>query len=137
MVFVNIRSTGNTTTFGDGFGSRDMNGGQSSSTRGMWAGQYSSTNTIAFITMASTGNTTDFGDLTQGRYSMNSMSSFTRCVFGAGTYYSHPSFIQTNTMDFVEIATTGNAVDFGDMAFMTNAVGNTAAGSNGHGGLAG
>ena len=137
MVFVNIRSTGNTTTFGDGYGSRDMLGGQSSSTRGMWAGQYSSTNTIAFITMASTGNTTDFGDLTQGRYSFNSMSSFTRCVFGAGTHYSHPSFIKENTLDFVQIATTGNAVDFGDMAMMTNVVGNTAAGSNGHGGLSG
>jgi len=137
MVFVNIRSTGNTTTFGDGYGSRDMLGGQSSSTRGMWAGQYSSTNTIAFITMASTGNTTDFGDLTQGRYSFNSMSSFTRCVFGAGTHYSHPSFIRENTMDFVQIATTGNAVDFGDMAMMTDVTGNTAAGSNGHGGLSG
>ena len=137
MVFVNIRSTGNTTTFGDGYGSRDMLGGQSSSTRGMWAGQYSSTNTIAFITMASTGDTTDFGDLTQGRYNFNSMSSFTRCVFGAGTYYSHPSFIRANTMDFVQIATTGNAVDFGDMAYMTDVTGLPAAGSNGHGGLAG
>ena len=137
MVGVNIRSTGNTTTFGDGYGSRDMHGGQSSSTRGMWAGGYSNTNTIAYITMASAGNTTDFGDLTQGRYNFNSMSSFTRCVFGAGTYYSHPSFIRPNTMDYVQIATTGNAVDFGDMAMMTDVTGNTAAGSNGHGGVAG
>ena len=137
MVFVNIRSTGNTTTFGDGYGSRDMHGGQSSSTRGMWAGGYSNTNTIAYITMATTGNTTDFGDLTQGRYSFNSMSSPTRCVHGAGSYYSHPSFIRPNTMDYVQIATTGNAVDFGDMAMMTDVTGNTAAGSNGHGGVAG
>ena len=137
MVFVNIRSTGNTTTFGDGYGDRDMLGGQSSSTRGMWAGQYSTNNTIAFITMASTGNTTDFGDLTQGRYNFNSMTSPTRCVFGAGTYYSHPSFYQVNIMDFVQIATTGNATDFGDMAYMTSVVGIPAVGSNGHGGLSG
>jgi len=137
MVFVNIRSTGNTTNFGDGYGNRDMLGGQSSSTRGMWAGQYSSTNTIAYITMATEGNTTDFGDLTQGRYNFNSMTSPTRCVFSAGTYYSHPSFIQTNIMDFVQIATTGNATDFGDMAYMTNVVGIPAVGSNGHGGLSG
>ena len=135
--FVNIRTLGNTTDFGDGYTSAEMSGGQSSSTRGMFAGGYSSQNTIAFITMASTGNTTDFGDLTQGGYSMTAMSSSTRCVFGGRTYYSHPSFYRVNTMDFVEIATTGNAVDFGDMAFMTDVTGNTAGGSNGHGGLSG
>ena len=137
MKFVNIRSTGNTTDFGDGYGDREMNGGQSSSTRGMFAGGYSANNTIAFITMATEGDTIDFGDLTQGGYSMTAMSSSTRCVFGGRTYYSHPSFYRVNTMDFVEIATTGNAVDFGDMAFMTDVTGNTAGGSNGHGGLSG
>ena len=135
--FVNIRSTGDTVDFGDGYGAAEMSGGQSSSTRGMFAGGYADSNIIGFITMATTGNTTDFGDLTQGGYSFTAMSSSTRCVFGGRTYYSHPSFYQVNTMDFVEMATTGNAVDFGDMAFMTSAVGNTAGGSNGHGGLSG
>ena len=137
MKFVNIRSTGNTTDFGDGYGDREMNGGQSSSTRGMWAGGYADSNIISFITMATEGDTTDFGDLTQGGYNFTGMSSPTRSVFGGRTYYSHPSFYQVNIMDYVEIATTGNAKDFGDMAFMTSAVGNTAGGSNGHGGLSG
>ena len=70
-------------------------------------------------------------------YNFTAMSSSTRCVFGGRTYYSHPSFIRVNTMDFVEIATTGNAVDFGDMAMMTDVVGLAAGGSNGHGGLSG
>ena len=42
-----------------------------------------------------------------------------------------------NVMDFIEIATTGNAADFGDMAYMTDVVGIAAVGSNGHGGLSG
>ena len=56
-----------------------------------------------------------------------------RAVFSRG---SNPG-TYLDTMDFVEIATTGNAVDFGDMAFMTDVTGNTAGGSNGHGGLSG
>ncbi len=136
MKFVNIRSTGNTTDFGDGHGAAEMNGGQSSSTRGMWAGNYASSNIISYITMATEGDTTDFGDLTQGRYNFTGMSSPTRSVFSAGTYYDS-GFIRPNTMDYVEIATTGNAKDFGDMAMMTNVTGLAAGGSNGHGGLSG
>ena len=136
MRFVNIRSTGNTTDFGDGYGDREMNGGQSSSTRGMWAGNYASSNLISFITMATEGDTTDFGDLTQGRYNFTGMSSPTRSVFSAGTYYDS-GFIRPNTMDYVEIATTGNAKDFGDMAYTTDVTGLPAGGSNGHGGLSG
>ena len=40
-------------------------------------------------------------------------------------------------MDYVQIATTGNAKDFGDRAMMTDVTGLAAGGSNGHGGLAG
>ena len=135
MEYSNIRSTGNTIDFGDGYSDRVMHGGQSSSTRGMWAGGYSNQNVIAYITMSTLGDTTDFGDLTQGRYNHNSMSSPTRCVHGAGRHYDS-GFFNTNIMDYVQIATTGNALDFGDMAFMTsNQL--ACAGSNGHGGLSG
>ena len=138
MKVVNIRTLGNTTDFGDGYTASSMNGGQSSSTRGMWAGAYASGNTIAYITMATEGDTTDFGDLTQGGYNFTGMSSPTRSVFGGGrTYYSHPTFYRVNTMDYVEIATTGNAKDFGDMAYTTDVTGLPAGGSNGHGGLSG
>ena len=110
MKFVNIRSTGNSSDFGDGHAGGIMQGGQSSSTRGMWAGNYASSNLISFITMATEGDTTDFGDLTQGGYNFTGMSSPTRSVFGGGrTYYSHPTFYRVNIMDYVEIATTGNA----------------------------
>ena len=64
------------------------------------------------------------------------MSSPTRCVFGARRYYDHPAFINTNVLDYVEIATTGNAKDFGDMAYMTSEQ-LASGGSNGHGGLSG
>jgi len=134
MEFTNIRSTGNTTDFGDGYGT-GMYGGGSSSTRGIFSGAYIA-NTIAYITMATTGNTTDFGDLTIRKYSQNNMTSPTRCVHGAGNSYTAPATTRVNVMDYTQIATTGNAVDFGDMTYLTSEqLAN--AGSNGHGGLSG
>jgi len=132
--FTNIRSTGNTTDFGDGY-ANGMTGGGSSSTRGIFSGSYIS-NIISYITMATAGNTTDFGDMTVKKYNQYNMSSSTRCVLGSGNSYTAPATTKINVLDYVEIATTGNAVDFGDMAYMTSEdYGN--AGSNGHGGLSG
>ena len=53
-----------------------------------------------------------------------------RLVFGGG-YYPSPH-ANLGTMDFVEIATLGNAVDFGNMIAAIAANGCC---SNGHGGL--
>ena len=135
MEFTNIRSTGNTTDFGDGYLNNSMYGGGSSSTRGIFCGGYADNNTIQFITMATTGNTTDFGDLTQGGYNFSNMSSPTRCVFGARKYYSG-GFVNSNILDYVQITTTGNAVDFGDMTYMGSQQ-LACAGSNAHGGSSG
>ena len=76
--------------------------------------------------MTTLGNTTDFGDLTAARgQSFAGMSSPIRGVFG-------DSIPAGNTMDYVTIATQGNAVDFGDALV---ASGNRGGTSNAHGGL--
>ena len=56
------------------------------------------------------------------------MSSQTRGVWAGG--YGQPAF--TNVIDYVEIMTTGNAVDFGEYSYTADHV---AGCSNGHGGL--
>ena len=54
--------------------------------------------------------------------------SFARAVFGGGRTPS-----DVNTIDYVEIMTTGNGVDFGDLTNTRSF--NNAGMSNGHGGL--
>jgi hypothetical protein len=61
--YVTIASTGNATDFGDLTVGRTRIDGTSSSTRGVFAGGYSS-GVIDYVTIASTGNATDFGDMT-------------------------------------------------------------------------
>jgi hypothetical protein len=71
-------------------------------------------NTIDYITVASTGNATDFGDLTQTWYRMAGASDSTRGIF-AGGYGHNGGASSDEEMEYITIATTGNATDFGDL----------------------
>tara|TARA_Y100000768_G_scaffold288186_1_gene222436 strand:- start:225 stop:1409 length:1185 start_codon:yes stop_codon:yes gene_type:complete len=135
--FITITSTGNATDFGDTIGTQYGCAGASNATRGIISGGHlapsGNTNTMQFITIATTGNSIDFGDMVQA-YAVRvhgGSSSSTRALFMGG-YRTSGSPNATNEINSVEIATTGNATDFGDL---TNAPMYTAATSNGHGGL--
>jgi hypothetical protein len=113
--YVNIASTGNAVNFGT-FSANI--GGQmsacSSSTRGLFAGGNSGGNVIEYITIASEGNGIDFGDLTVVRRLPAACSSSTRGICGGGVSPSSPTAVQ-NVIDYIQISTIGNALDFGDL----------------------
>lgn len=89
--------------------------------RGLIGGGYSTsyTNVIQYITISNTGNSTDFGDLTVARGYLTACASTTRGVWAGGFVFSG-SVIRYNTMDYVTIASTGDALDFGDLLNNTN-----------------
>lgn len=87
--------------------------------RGIFGGGYSGAatlNVIEYITISSTGNGADFGDLTVARYGLGSCSngSTNRGLFGGGFIYPGSTF--ENTIDYVTINSTGNAINFGDLS---------------------
>ena len=91
------------------------------------------TNLIDFITMATKGDSVNFGDLSVARSSIpGGASSPTRGIFYGGK--AHPSSTELDVIDSIQIATTGNAVDFGDADVARTSTGGL---SNGHGGLGG
>jgi len=127
--FLKFASKGNSIKFGDlNFGRRDYGGG-GNSVRGLYCGGAPgpTTTMIEYITIASEGNGNVFGDLTVSSRSVNCIDSQTRTLIIGR---SGP----LNTIDFVTIATAGNAVDFGDDIF---AILNVAGSSDSHGGLGG
>ena len=102
-------------------------------TRGVQFGGYgpyppavaSGSNVIDYVTISTPGNAIDFGDLTSGRRGCKGASNGTRGVGAGGVgdpsdYYAH-----TNIMDYVTIATVGNAADFGDLVMPRNAISGT------------
>jgi len=73
----------------------------------------SSTNNINFLDIQSSGTSMDFGDLTHARYDMGGCSNGVRGVFAGGRDPAGNEI--DDTIDFVIIATTANAIDFGNL----------------------
>ena len=63
---------------------------------------------------------------------MGSASSPTRAVWFGGHNDTPADDTELNTMDYVQIPSTGNAIDYGDLL---SALTSVAGASNGHGGL--
>ena len=82
-------------------------------TRGICGGG-AATNAIDYITIETQGNAADFGDLTTNTYLSSCSSSRTRGVWNGG-YTNQPSGQYINTIQYITIASTGNAADFGDL----------------------
>jgi hypothetical protein len=118
--FITMATTGNATDFGDATTDDTNGGGFSNQTRGGRGGGYTGAgdpfaqNVIDYVTIASQGNATDFGDLTEARYGGSGLSSSTRGVFGGGATYPGAT-AYTNVIDYITIASTGNATDFGNL----------------------
>ena len=119
MAFITIASTGVAADWGANLSDgRDFLTALSNQTRGLWAGGRISnpatgTNIIDYVTIASSGQAAnDFGDLTAAQlfYPMG-LASPTRGIIGGGA----PTSPADTGIDFITIATTGNAQDFGTL----------------------
>jgi large repetitive protein len=87
---LSLSSLGNATDYGD-LTQPTMyasNGGGASSTRGVWAGGYTTggnaTNVIQYVTIATNGNALDFGDLIANAWGPAGLSNSTRAIFAGG-----------------------------------------------------
>ena len=116
-----MATIGNASDFGDLAAAVQMCQGFASNTRGAIGGGQtpSDINVIQYITIGSTGNTTDFGDLsvTRSPGGATGASSTTRGLFVGGGV---PGGSNSDVIDYITIASTGDATDFGNLAFVTN-----------------
>jgi hypothetical protein len=136
-----ISSTGNAVEFGN---LTTQNGytnapGFSNSTRGVWGcrGTSGVSNIIDYVTISTFGNATDFGDATSSGLGGGAVASSVRGVFCIG---QNPSLspVDQNVLNYVTIATTGNAQDFGDLTRGPGSYSrHTGPVSDSHGGLGG
>ena len=114
-------SMGNGTDFGDLSDLNYGNKGLSDATRGISAGgegpsSSAGLNMMEYITMASTGAAKDFGDITAGlRIGVYTTMNATRGIFAGGRTASPGTAAYHNNIEYVNIQTTGNTIDFGDL----------------------
>ena len=135
IVFVNISSKGNTTTFGNLTRLLFSQSGSANSVRGIFAGGGlpggTYTDEINYITMASEGNAVQFGNLSVGSQYLAATANQTRSLIAGGNL---DGGTKLNTVEFITISSTGNAADFGDLTQVRQEFSGC---SDSHGGLGG
>ena len=127
--YVTISTTGNATDFGDLTVRRDGLACCASETRGCFMGGYNhpasgtgNVNTIDYITIGTTGDAADFGDLLLKCRQFGGTSNLTRGV-ACGGVHDTPSLAESNVIQYITIASTGNATDFGDLTHSNRGTG--------------
>ena len=117
--YIDISTTGDAVDFGDLSSARDAVAALSNQTRGVFGGgktNGSRQNTMDYVTISTTGNATDFGDLSDTKVGMGASSNGTRGIFAGGFGSgSYPTYYKTD-IEYITVATTGNATDFGNIA---------------------
>ena len=134
--FVTIRSTGNATDFGNLNAAVSQPGAAANAVRGIICGgtpnnQTTILNNIQYITIATKGDAQDFGDLLNVSLAGCTVTNSTRFVHHRSRTNSGDGS-RINVLEFTEIASTGNTLDFGDLVDDPSDRDGT---SNGHGGL--
>ena len=123
--YITIASTGNAVDFGHLSNAYQTGFAAGSTTRGIFAGGRGPAyfNVIEFVTFMTTGDVTDFGDLSSQKKGSGkgNASNSTRAIF-CGEDKSGDTI--TNVIEFITIATTGNAIDFGDATSAITTVSN-------------
>jgi len=118
--YITIASTGNAEDYGDLSVGRSRFSGAGSAVRGVFAGGFSPSpntywNVIDFVTIATLGDAQDFGDLTQNKTWTASASNSTRMLICGGDKAPGGSGSAVSDIDFVTIASGGNAISFGNL----------------------
>ena len=118
--YITISATGNTFDFGDLTLARRGTSCLSDNTRGICTGgsiapTLTNFDTIDYVTIATTGNASDFGSLVSKNIYAGNCASSTRGIIAGGVpVYSSP-YPETNVIQYLTIATTGNTQEFGDL----------------------
>ena len=118
--FITFATTGDSTSFGTLTVARRGVSACSSPTRTVWGGGYikpqNHTIVIDVVTTQTRGDSVKFGELTVSRGQMGAVSSTTRGIWYGGSIYGPdaPAYTMYNNIDYITIASNGNATDFGD-----------------------
>ena len=114
--YVEIQTIGNALDFGDLTTAFHHGQAVNSSTKGLFCGGGPGLGTkISSITISSTGNAFDIADLAVGRHFAAGVSNGVRGVIGGGVITTPGANGMGSSLEFVTIASDGNAVVFGDL----------------------
>ena len=127
MTYIEIATTGNAADFGDLTSLRANSASGGSSTRGVSIAGYGpeapsggSLTQMDYMTFSSKGGASDFGQLSVRRHAQVPLNDSTRMLnVGGNTSPATSAGNNSNLIDYVTIASTGDSTDFGELPFHT------------------
>jgi hypothetical protein len=130
--YFHIPTLGNAVDFGDLPTTRGALGGTSNTTRSIFGGGYAANDTalnqLETIEHQSQGNASDFGDLTAVRMKIPGTGSATRGMYAGGDGPT-PGFAKSDVVDYITLASVGDASDFGNLSAATKDKGAASSGT--------
>ena len=117
MEFITISTNGAASDFGDLPKAQGQGAAVSSSTRGVIMGGQAPTphTEMYYITISSQGGANNFGDLQSLMQSNSGEYNNIRGITCGGYLLVGPTNVNSDIMEFITIASTGDATDFGDL----------------------
>ena len=120
MQYITIQSSGNSFDFGDLTRQKRGTNCLSNNTRGICAGGNigpvaTAFTEIEYVTLNSLGNATFFGDASQDFTYSGTFASTTRGIIALGSSPYGSPYPESNIVEYITIATTGDTKDFGDL----------------------
>ena len=131
--YITLQTTGTATDFGYNMATQGwyLGAALADETRVVAAGGYSASSTavsrMEYLTVQVPSNATSFGNLTTARSGLQGTSNGTRGVWIGGETKSAYPKVYVNKIDYITIATTSNAYNFGSAT--TGSVGGAASGN--------
>lgn len=129
---ITIASKGNSVDYGD-CDTTSYASGCSNSVRGIFFGNSPYRKTCQYLNITSNGNSSEFGDAAHDASEASACASLIRGVCMGGRSATSPNGALTD-ISYVEIASLGDALDFGDLTVTSRL---SASLSDSHGGLGG
>lgn len=124
--FITFATPSNATSSGSLSTGAKSSAGVASTSRAVFGGGSNGNESVAYaimqyLTIDSLSTSVTFGNLTQNRTALGGSSNGSRGVFGGGRR-PFPDSDTANIIDYITIATPGNATDFGDLTVAASGV---------------
>lgn len=115
--YITFATLGNSTSFGSSASSRTGISACSNGSRGVFAStKVGVVTNIEYIALASSGNSNNFGDMVNDVISRGACSNGSRGVFFGGAFDTPTPRYVTDSIEFINIASTANSSTFGSLS---------------------
>lgn len=115
--YITVATLGNSASFGSLLGSRNPMSGCGNGIRGVFADVIAGAiSNMEYVLLATLGSSTNFGNMINNVEARGACSNGSRGIFWGGSYDTGTPKYAVTSIEYINIASTGNSANFGDLS---------------------